>query len=591
MLAQLTIRDLAIIDRLTIEWSRGLNVVTGETGAGKSIIIDAVGALLGGRVSPDVVRTGASRATVEGVFDLSVTEELGELTSTLEEHGLELEDGGLILTRDIAGVGGRGVARINGRAVPTAVLQHVGEHLIDIHGQSEHLSLLRPREHLELLDRYAVLGPERARLAGLVGELRSIDRDQQRVRDEARQAQREQALLHHELDEIDAAALQPGEEDALLLGRERLRNVERLRSAVQTAYAALSGDDDQPGALDLVGKAVLECGGVAGLDPVLTHESEALDAVASALDDSARSLRRYLDTIEDDPAELASIEERLLTLADLKRKYGDTVEEILAYAERARSRLEAVERQDQLLANLDARRVELRHAVGGLASALSAHRAAAARELEQLVEAELADLNMRGTRFVTHIGHTADPAGVPCEIDGHKRTLAFDATGVDRIEFLIAPNPGEEPKGLGRIASGGELARVALALKTALSRVDRRGTLIFDEIDMGVGGRSAPVVGEKLWALTSEHQVFCVTHMPQVAAYADAHLVVAKGTDETSSRVVVRSLDPSERVDELAAMLGGPLGGAGARRNARELLEGARARKRAASRQQAAPVS
>src|SRR3954471_21743264 len=263
MLAQLTIRDFAIIDRLTIEWSRGLNVVTGETGAGKSIIIDAVGALLGGRVSPDFVRSGASRATVEGVFDLSLTEDMGDLSATLEEHGLEVEDGGLILTRDIAGAGGRGVARINGRAVPTAVLQHVGEHLIDIHGQSEHLSLLRPREHLELLDRFAGLAPERGRLGRLGGELRSVEREQQRVRDEARQAQREQALLRHEVDEIDAAAIRAGEEGELLVSRERLRNVERLRTAVQAAYAALSGDEDQPGALDLVGKAAQECGGVA----------------------------------------------------------------------------------------------------------------------------------------------------------------------------------------------------------------------------------------------------------------------------------------------------------------------------------------
>src|SRR4051794_9339663 len=248
MLTQLTIRDFAIIDRLTIEWSRGLNVVTGETGAGKSIIIDAVGALLGGRISPDFVRSGAARATVEGVFDLSVTEDLGDLSATLEEHGLEVEDGGLILTRDIAGAGGRGVARVNGRAVPTAVLQQIGEHLIDIHGQSEHLSLLRPREHLELLDRYAGVGTGRSRLATLVADLRSVERDQQRVREEARRAQREQALLRHEVDEIDAAGLSPGEEDELIMIRERLRNVERLRTAVQTAWAALSGDEDRAGA-------------------------------------------------------------------------------------------------------------------------------------------------------------------------------------------------------------------------------------------------------------------------------------------------------------------------------------------------------
>lgn len=584
MLAQLTIRDFAIIDRLTIEWSRGLNVVTGETGAGKSIIIDAVGALLGGRISADFVRSGANRATVEGVFDLSTVEDGGELKAALDEHGLEIEDGGLILTRDIAGAGGRGVSRVNGRAVPTAVLQQIGEHLIDIHGQSEHLSLLRPREHLDLLDRYAGMGTGRTRLAGLVADLRAVDREQQRIREEARQAQREQALLRHEVDEIEAAGLNPGDEDELLMTRERLRNVERIRTAVQSAWGALSGDDERSGAHDLVGQAALAVGQVGGVDPTLAQQAEMLDLVAEQIDDAVRALRHYLDTLDDDPEQLQAVEERLLAIADLKRKYGDTVEEILAYAERARNRLEAVERQDQLVAELDARREELRRAAGALAGDLSARRARAAIELQAVVEAELADLNMRGTRFVVQMERHDDAAGLLVEIEGKRRTLAFDATGVDRVEFLIAPNPGEEPKGIGRIASGGELARVALALKTALSRVDRRATLIFDEVDTGVGGRSAPVVGEKLWGLTSEHQVLCVTHMPQVAAYADAHLVVAKGADEGSSRVVVRTLEQSERVEELAQMLGGPLGGTGARRNARELLDGARTRKREASR-------
>jgi DNA repair protein RecN (Recombination protein N) len=584
MHAQLTIRDFAIIDRLTIEWSRGLNVVTGETGAGKSIIIDAVGALLGGRISADFVRTGAARAMVEGVFDLSTSEDASELSAALQEHGLEIEDGGLILTRDIAGTGGRGVARVNGRAVPTAVLQQIGEQLIDIHGQSEHLSLLRPREHLDLLDRYAALGADRARLAQLVAEIRAVDREQQRVREEARVAQREQALLRHEVDDIDEAGLTPGEEEDLAAQRERLRNVGKLRTAVQVAWAALSGDDESPGAHDLVGQAAQACGQVGHVDAQLAQQAEALDAVGEQLDDAVRALRRYLDTIEDDPAALEAVEERLLTIADLKRKYGDSVAEILAYAERARSRLEAVERQDQIVSELEARRDRLRQEAGRLAVMLSKRRAAAAQRLQAAVESELADLNMRGTRFIVQLAWTDDAAGLPVEIGGRSRVLAFDATGVDRVEFLLAPNPGEEPKGLGRIASGGELARVGLALKTALSRVDRRATLIFDEVDTGVGGRSAPVVGEKLWGLTSEHQVLCVTHMPQVAAYADAHLVVAKGADEGSSRVVVRSLEPAERVEELAQMLGGPLGGQGARRNARELLDGARSRKREASR-------
>jgi DNA repair protein RecN (Recombination protein N) len=326
------------------------------------------------------------------------------------------------------------------------------------------------------------------------------------------------------------------------------------------------------------------CGSMGSIDPELARHAETLDGLAESLDDSVRDLRRYLDAIEDDPEGLQTVEERLLTLAGLKRKYGDTVQEILDYVERARGRLEAVERQDQILAELDARREELRQQAGQLATTISDRRRAAAAGLQSIIESELSDLNMRGTRFVTRMEQVDDPAGLPVTHGSQARTLAFDQTGIDQVEFLIAPNAGEEPKGLGRIASGGELARVGLALKTALSRVDRRATLIFDEVDTGVGGRSAPVVGEKLWGLTSEHQVLCVTHMPQVAAYADVHLVVTKGSEERSSRVMVRALEPNQRIAELAEMLGGPLGGAGARRNAQELLEGARIRKREVSR-------
>jgi DNA repair protein RecN (Recombination protein N) len=581
VLVQLTIRDFAIIDRLSIEWARGLNVITGETGAGKSIIIDAVGALLGGRVSPDFVRSGAQRAFVEGVFDLSAGAERAELQPVLDEYGLELEDGGLILAREVAGAGGRGVARINGRAVPASVLQQVGEHLVDIHGQSEHLSLLRPREHLELLDRYAGLGAERARFAELVTDLRATDREQARVRDEARQAEREQELLRHEVAQIDAAELREGEEEELTVTRDRLRNVERLRGAVMTAYAALNGDEEHPGAADLLGEAATACGGVARFDPALDAEVEALEAAAAQVSESARTLRSYLDGIEEDPGQLETIEERLLEIADLKRKFGDSIPDVLAYAERARARLLAVERQDQLLAELEVRRAELRAAAGTLAAELSRRRQTAGEELRRAVEAELVDLNMRGTQFVVHLGRVDDAGGVPVRLDGEERPLAFDATGVDQVEFLIAPNPGEEPKGLGRIASGGELARMSLALKTILTRVDRRETLIFDEVDVGVGGRSAPVVGEKLWGLTTEHQVLCVTHMAQVAAYADTHLTVSKGTGTDNTRVVIRELVDGERVEELAAMLGGVVGGGGARRNARDLLKHAGQRKTA----------
>jgi DNA repair protein RecN (Recombination protein N) len=332
--------------------------------------------------------------------------------------------------------------------------------------------------------------------------------------------------------------------------------------------------------VDLLGEAVAACEGVAGIDPALRSDADALQEAAAQADEAARSLRRYLDQIEDDPEQLEATEERLLLIADLKRKFGDTIVDVLAYADRARERLRAVEQQDELLGELAERRARLRAEAGALAGEVSRRRAECADRLRQAVEAELADLNMAGTLFVVQLQQVDDPAGLPVGAGASERSLAFDATGVDRVEFLIAPNPGEDPRGLGRIASGGELSRISLALKTVLSRVDRRPTLIFDEVDVGVGGRSAPVVGEKLWGLTGDHQVLCVTHMPQVAAYADAHLVVSKGADERSSRVVVRRLEDAERVEELAAMLGGQVARAGARHTATELIAHAGSRKR-----------
>ena len=581
MLEQLTIRDFAIVDRLTIDWSPGFNVVTGETGAGKSIIVDAVSALLGGRLNADFVRAGARRSIVEGVFRVQQTADLSELEALLDEYGLELDDGALILTREVAGVGGRGLARVGGRAVPTSVLQQVGERLVDIHGQSEHLSLLRSREHLDLLDRFAGLGQQRVRLSALVADLRATERERGMVRDNAYQAEREQSLLRHEVAEIEGAGLRDGEEEELALARDRLRNVERLRAAVGQAYAALKGDDDHAGAVDLLAQAATACASVAICDPSLDDESQALDGAAAQAEESARSLRKYLEAIQDDPQQLADIEERLLLIAELKRKFGRSIVDVLAYAERARERLSSVERQEQVLAELDDRRAEILAALSALASEVSARRTEAAERLRIAVEAELGDLNMRGTAFMVHFERLEDAGGVPVMVEGEQRMLRFDATGVDKVEFLISPNPGEGPKGLGRIASGGELSRVSLALKTILSQVDRRSTLIFDEIDVGVGGRSAPVLGQKLSALTAQHQVLCVTHMPGLAAYADSHLVVTKGTDGDVSRVTVRELGPDNRVDELAAMLGGSPGGEGARRNARELLEGAATWKRA----------
>jgi DNA repair protein RecN (Recombination protein N) len=579
MLEQLTIRNFAIIDRLELSWQPGFTVITGETGAGKSIIIDAVGALLGDRLGPEVVRSGADRALVEGVFTLDQL--AAQLSNVLDEYGLEPEDGALIVSREVAGSGGRGGARINGRAVPLAVLQELGEQLVDVHGQTQHMALLRPREQLEYLDRYAGLATERAEVARLVRDLRATREARHGLLAEERETARLQDMLRHEIAEIDRAELREDEEEELQAQRTRLYHVERLRQAATTAYEALMGVEretgERPGAVDLLGQAVSACHDGARFDPALGSEMDDLNAALAQAEESARTLRDYVDTIEADPQALERTEERLFLLGDLKRKYGETIRDVLAYQADAQERLDRIEHRAERLAALEAEAARLTGELAAAAQDLSRRRSAAADRLAAAVEKELTDLRLGGARFDVSLTWTDDADGVP--IDG--RCVAFDLSGVDRVEFLISANPGEEPRPMARVASGGELARIALALKTILSRAETRPTLIFDEVDIGVGGRTGPVVGEKLWSVgAAGHQVLCVTHMPQVAAFADHHYVVAKHTAERAE-THVSTLDEHDRVEELAAMLAGTASDT-ARDNARELLRRAESAKRGA---------
>ena len=575
MLSQLTIRNFAIVDHLQIDWHPGLNVITGETGAGKSILIDAVGALLGDRLGPEIVRSGATRALVEGVFTVAGADPPADLKAVLDEYGLEPEDGALIVSREIAGSGGRGGARINGRGVPLSVVQELGELLVDVHGQSEHMALLRAREQIDYLDRYAAVLAERAEVARLVRELRAVREAHHRLIAEEREAARLQDMLRHELAEIEGANLREEEEDELRVQSARLRHVERLRQAALAAYHALTGTEeggrDQLGVVDLLGSAVSACADGGKIDPALGTEGEALNAALIQAEESAHSLRDYLDSLEADPQALEQTAERLFLIGDLKRKYGESVPEILAYATGARRSLAEIEHRSERLEQLQVQQQQLVQELSLAAATLSARRCAAAEQLSSSVEHELADLRLAGARFVVAVAQSEDADGIP--LDG--RMLAVDLSGADRVEFLIAANAADEPRPIARVASGGELARIALALKTVLSRVETRPTLIFDEIDVGVGGRTAPVVGEKLWAVAAAgHQVLCVTHMPQVAAFADCHFAVSRATAETS----VTLLGEEERVEELAAMLAGTPTTA-ARQSARELLDRATALK------------
>lgn len=580
MLQELTVQNFAIVDRLQVEWSPGLNVITGETGAGKSILVDAVGALLGDRLGPEVVRSGASRALVEGVFGLAGQagqpgldpRQRHELQSVLETYGLEPEDGALIVTREIAGSGGRGGARVNGRSVPLSVLQDLGELLVDVHGQSQHMALLRPREQLEYLDRYAGALPARSHVADLVRQLRATREALRALQAEEREALRLHDMLRHEMAEIERAELQEGEEEELLSRRSRLQHVERLREAATLAHAALQGqetaDGEQAGAVELLGEAVQACQDGARFDAPLGAHAENLNAALALAEDAARSLRDYLDSIEADPEALERTAARLFLIGDLKRKYGETVIDVLAYAADARRRLDEIEHRGERLAELEQRQRRLLGELGAAAASLSAVRVEAAERLATEAERELADLRLGSAHFTVVLVQTEDPAGVPVG----SRCLAFDTSGIDRVEFLLAANPGDEPRPMARVASGGELARIALALKTILAQAETRPTLIFDEIDVGVGGRTAPVVGEKLWRIAAAgRQVLCVTHMPQVAAYGDAHYVVAKASADDRAATRVSALGAEARVDELASMLAGAPTGA-ARESARELL-------------------
>ncbi|HEX2986790.1 MAG TPA: DNA repair protein RecN, partial [Chloroflexota bacterium] len=516
MLTELSIRDFAIIDELRVQFAHGLNVLTGETGAGKSIIVDALGATLGQRVDSDVVRTGANLASAEAVFEVDCGDADGALATLLAEHGLEAEDGLLVLRREINRSSGRTVGRVNGRVVPVSVMQRVGQLLVDIHGQTDHLSLLRVREHVDYLDRYAGLMEQRRRLSEAVRELRAVRDDIEKMTKDERESAREMDLLGYQIQEIGNAGLTADEEERLLSERSRLRNAERLMEAAAQLHVLLSGGDEQVGAIDLLAQAQKQYLELARYDPSQEADREALDTAVFAVEEAAQRARSYAESIENDPARLTEVEERLEVISNLKRKYGRSVAEVLAYCEEAEAKLEKLSNRAFYLDGLREAEHGLLEKVGELAGSVSRQRKATAVRLAEEMHRELRDLNMGGTSFQVSFSVSEDPNGVAylpvsChpsaltptlaqrerehsvasaqQVGGESERVGFDATGIDRVEFLVSPNPGEEPKPLAKIASGGETARLMLALKTILSKADAIPTLVFDEIDVGVGAR------------------------------------------------------------------------------------------------------
>jgi DNA repair protein RecN (Recombination protein N) len=565
MLRSLRIRDFAIIAELELTLADGFVVFTGETGAGKSIIVDAVQLVLGGRADATAVRSGADLALVEATFSLNGPAGKA-VEALLEREGLADDPGRVVLGREIRE--GRSVARVNGRAVSLSLLREVGEQLVDVHGQSEHLSLLRVREHLNLLDRYAENDHLRQEFSAEHQGLIRVRQELEMLRQGERDASRRSDMLDYAIQEIEAAKLRPGEQATLGEERLRLANAERLAELAAQAAAALDESEEPgPAAVELVGQAVHAAGELGKLDPSLAGLAAELQAVEEQVAEAVRRLRRYRDSLEFNPRRLEQVEQRLAVLHDLERKYGDDEAAVLAYLERSRQERESITHAGERIAALEADERDHLERLGRIGVELSRTRHAAAGTLGQGIERELKDLHMAGARFAVDMHWEDDPAGAPA--DG--RRVAFNRTGLDQAEFLVAPNPGEGLKPLAKIASGGETSRLMLGLKGVLARADHTPTLIFDEIDQGIGGRVGGIVGEKLWRLARNHQVLCITHLPQLAAYGDQHFRVEKVQRGGRTFTTVGPLTPEERLAELAQMLGGS--GEANRKSAAGLLE------------------
>ncbi|MFO7245853.1 MAG: DNA repair protein RecN [Bacillota bacterium] len=552
MLLELTVENVAIVERARLEFGPGLNVLTGETGAGKSVLIDAVAVLLGARASDDLIGSAGDRAVIAAVFDLSAAP---AAQAAARDLGLLDEDQHeLVVVRELAR-GGRNLTRINGRPATVANLKAVARHLVDLHGQHEHQSLLDLGQQRALVDAYG--GSDLAALAAAVGaayaRLQGLRRQLDELAGDARQRARTIDLYRFQIEEIEAARLRPGEEEEIQAARRRIANAERIREALAAAYGLVhEGHGMGAPAADAVAQAADALRRAAAYDPGLEPVIGLLDTAAVHLEEAAQALRRRLDDQALDPAEAEAVERRAALLSELKRKYGDTVDEILAYRDRARAELERLEGAEERAAVLEAEIRRVEEELGRQAAALSEARERAGRELAAAVARELADLAMTA-QVLVEVRQEEDPTGVDC---GGRR-LRVGPHGVDTVEILLSANPGEPPRPLQRVASGGELSRVMLALKRAAGRRDPVPTLIFDEIDAGIGGRTATAVADKLAAIAADHQVLCVTHLPQIAAVADRHFVVEKSAagGRTVTRVAV--VDGVEREREIARMLAG----------------------------------
>ncbi|MBN8656185.1 MAG: DNA repair protein RecN [Anaerolineae bacterium] len=570
MLTELHIQNFAIIDKLDLRFGPGLIILTGETGAGKSIILDAVVMLIGGKADTTFVRTDSDAAFVEGVFQLKGPEREA-VHEVLKREELMDDPDYVVLMREVRREG-RSVARINGRTVNVGLLKELGALLIDIHGQAEHLSLLDPRAHSGLLDRYADVSKPLNDYRQTYHSLLNLRRELTDLRKAQADADRRIEMLTYQVEEIEDARLKVGEDEELRKERDRLANAESLAQNAQEALAILEeGSPETPAATDLIGQAAQALAALAKIDSGQSELSNQAEVMLDTLSDIVHDLRGYLEEIEFNPKRLDEVEERLDLIHSLSRKYGGSVPAVIAYGNESKKQLETITGAADRIAELEMQEAKLLEKLSKQAATLSEKRKSAAETMGKGIELELDDLRMASAQFGVDFQTKPDPNGIPLA-DGTR--LAFDQNGIDRVEFLVAPNPGEGLKPLAKVASGGETSRLMLGLKNVMARADEVPSLIFDEIDQGIGGRVGMVVGHKLWNLSRSHQVFCVTHLPQLAVFGDQHYQVQKLVDKGRTLTRVEPLEGEPRLLELSQMLGEV--GEGTLRSAHELLQTAR---------------
>ncbi|WP_214701873.1 MULTISPECIES: DNA repair protein RecN [unclassified Exiguobacterium] len=535
MLAELSIKQFAIIDELNITFNRGMTVLTGETGAGKSILLDAIGLLVGGRGSSEFVRYGQDKAEIEGLFMIEPNHPVIEAAN---QYGIDVEDGTVILRRDLHS-SGKSVCRVNGKMMTLSTLREFGRLLVDIHGQHEHQHLMEAEFHLGILDHFAEkeVGPLLEEYQAAYAAWKKIADELKRLSQSEQELAQRMDLLSFQTKEIEAAELKPGEEQALTEERDELANFERIHQHIRLSYEAVAEDSN---GLDQIGVAMREMGEASQLSTSLASVSETISNAYYLLEDAKFQLRDQLDSLEFDPIRLDEIESRLALFQQLKRKYGTTIEEVIAYGERVSEELKSMTNREEHLQTLSDELVRLEKAAKETGIKLSTARKVAAKSLEQAIHRELKELYMEKTAFEVRF-----------------RSTSLKQDGLDDVEFYMMTNIGEPFKPLAKVASGGELSRVMLALKSIFSRTVGVASIIFDEVDTGVSGRVAQAMGEKIFRLSVGSQVLCITHLAQVAAMADQHLYITKTETDDRTKTNVDSLNHESRIDELGRMIAG----------------------------------